>query len=302
MISLFLLERSAVMRKVLGFIAMVVFTGLFVACTPAQIPEAVPEPEPIATLIDGLSSGKVTVVDLTQPLNAETPIIQLPPPLANTPGFTSHLISNFDDDGPAWYWNWVEVGEHVGTHFDAPCHWISGRDLPCVDDLEASEFIGPAVVIDVTAEVEANPDFVATRETIENWEAEHGQIPSNAWVILYTGCASRGQDAAAYFNADSSGVPHYPGFGLESATFLATERDILGVGTEAVGTDAAVGATSDPPFPNHFTMHGAGKYGLTQLTNVNLLPTTGAVVIATPLKIERGSGSPVRVIALVPTS
>ena len=84
------------MRKVLGFIAMVVFTGLFVACTPAQIPEAVPEPEPIATLIDGLSSGKVTVVDLTQPLNAETPIIQLPPPLANTPGFTSHLISNIN--------------------------------------------------------------------------------------------------------------------------------------------------------------------------------------------------------------
>lgn len=111
---------------------------------------------------------------------------------------------------------------------------------------------------------------------------------------------SRAQDAAAYFHADADGVPHYPGFGLDSATFLTTERDILGVGTEAVGSDAAVGATADPPFPNHFTMHGAGKYGLTQLANIDRLPPTGAVVIATPLKIERGSGSPVRVIALVP--
>nr|MCS5671041.1 cyclase family protein [Vicinamibacterales bacterium] len=242
------------------------------------------------------------VVDLTQPLNAETPVIQLPPPLANTPGFTPHLISNFDDDGPGWYWNWMEVGEHVGTHFDAPCHWISGRELPCVDTLDADEFIGPAVVIDVTAAVSDNADFVATQETIESWEAENGRIPEGAWVILKTGWGARASDGELFFNADDSGMAHYPGFGLESATFLTTQRNILGVGTEAVGTDAAVGAIADPPFPNHFTMHGAGRYGLTQLANVDQLPATGAVIIATPLKIEHGSGSPIRAIALVPAS
>ena len=131
---------------------------------------------------------------------------------------------------------------------------------------------------------------------------EHGRIPDGAWVILRTGWGSRASDGEAFFNPDDTGMPHYPGFGLESATFLTTERDILGVGTEAVGSDAAVGATADPAFPNHFTMHGAGKYGLTQLANVDQLPVTGAVVISTPLKIDRGSGSPVRVIALVPAS
>ena len=171
-----------------------------------------------------------------------------------------------------------------------------------MDVLDADQFIGPAVVIDVTGEVAENADFVATRKTIESWEVEHGRIPDGAWVILRTGWGSRASDGEAFFNPDDTGMPHYPGFGLESATFLTTERNILGVGTEAVGSDAAVGATADPAFPNHFTMHGAGKYGLTQLANVDQLPVTGAVVIATPLKIDRGSGSPVRVIALVPAS
>lgn len=252
-------------------------------------------------LTAAVASGAVSVVDLTQPLNEATPIISLPPPFANTPGFSRTLLSNFDEQGPAWYWNAMAFGEHVGTHFDAPCHWISGRDLACVDTIAPDQFIGPAAVIDVTAEVRENPNFVATRQTLLDWEGEHGRVPDRAWVILRTGWGERATDAGRFFNVGEDGAPRYPGFGLESAQFLTTERNVLGVGTEAVGTDAAVGATADPPFPNHFTMHGAGKYGLTQLANVDRLPATGAVVIATPLKIVRGSGSPVRVIALVPS-
>ena len=174
------------MCTVCRLVTAVLLTTTLAACSPPQEPESTPKPEPLTGLVDGLASGLVEVVDLTQPLNAETPIIQLPPPLANTPGFTPHLISNFDADGPGWYWNWMEVGEHVGTHFDAPCHWISGRELPCVDTLDAHEFIDPAVVIDVTAAVSDNADFVATQETIESWEAENGRIPEGAWVILKT--------------------------------------------------------------------------------------------------------------------
>jgi kynurenine formamidase len=188
----------------------------------------------------------------------------------------------------------------VGTHFDAPCHWVTGKGKACVDDLEAKQFIGPAVTIDVTAYVTKSADYVLSPQTILEWEKTNGRIPDGAWVILRTGWGSRSNDAKAFFNAGPDGSPHYPGFGKESAEFLTKERDILGVGTEAVGTDAAVGAGADPPFPNHSIMHGAGKFGLTQLANVDKLPAIGAVIVAAPLKIERGSGSPVRVIALVP--
>ena len=269
--------------------------------TAAPTPAAsAPPSEPLAALVQGLASGQVDVIDLAQPLSPSTPIIHLPPPFANTPGFKRHEISNFDAKGPAWYWNWLEIGEHVGTHFDAPCHWVTGKGKACVDSLEARQFVGPAAVIDVTADVAKSADFILTPPVILEWEKAHGPIPKGAWVILRTGWSTRGADAKAFFNAGPDGSPHYPGFGKDSATFLTTERDILGVGTEAVGTDAAIGAQATPPFPNHSIMHGAGKFGLTQLTNLDRLPPTGAVIVAAPLKIERGSGSPVRVIALAP--
>ena len=290
------------MRTVSRVLALMVAAAAAGCSAPPPTQSTAPAPaaEPLAELSKGLASGRVQVLDLTQRLTPVTPIIQLPPPFANTPGFKKHEISNYDAKGPAWYWNWIEVGEHVGTHFDAPCHWVTGKGGACVDDLDAKQFVGPAAVIDVTAEVAKSADFVLSPETIQAWEKTHGQIPAGAWVILRTGWGSRANDAKAFFNAAADGSPHYPGFGKDSAEFLTKQRNILGVGTEAVGTDAAVGAGADPPFPNHSIMHGAGKFGLTQLANVDKLPATGAVIIAAPLKIEDGSGSPVRVIALVP--
>lgn len=263
---------------------------------------AVTQRSPLDSMTQALAAGDVQILDLSQPITPETPVIQLPPPFANTPGFKKHEISNYDAKGPGWYWNWIEIGEHVGTHFDAPCHWVTGKGKACVDDLAARDFVGPAAVIDVTAEAEKNADFVATRQTILDWENRHGRIPARAWVILRTGWGSRASDAKKYFNAGPDGAPHYPGFGKESAEFLTKERDILGVGTEAIGTDAAVGATADPPFPNHAIMHGAGRFGLTQLANVDKLPATGAIVVAAPLKLQDGSGSPVRVVAIAPSA
>ena len=251
-------------------------------------------------LSEEIGSGTIRVVDLAQTLNEKTPVIQLPPPFANTPGYERHLISEFDDKGPGWYWSWFSVGEHVGTHFDAPCHWATGKGGACVDTIEARQFVGPAVVLDVTEQASGNPDFVVTRATIEQWEERNGRIPPRAWVLLKSGWAARAMDSGAFFNVGADGMPHYPGFGRESAEFLTRDRDILGVGTEAVGTDAGIGAAADPAFPNHSIMHGAGKFGLTQLANLDQLPAVGAIVVAAPLKLERGSGSPVRPIAIVP--
>jgi kynurenine formamidase len=117
-------------------------------------------------------------------------------------------------------------------------------------------------------------------------------------VLLRTGWSAR-KSRAEFLNAREDGA-HSPGFAKACSEFLARERDVLGVGVETVGTDAGQAGTFDPPFPNHSTMHGAGKFGITSLINLDQLPPTGAVVIAAPLKIVGGSGSPLRVLALAP--
>ncbi|MBI1801274.1 MAG: cyclase family protein [Chloroflexi bacterium] len=254
----------------------------------------------LAQLIEELAAGRLRVVDLTAPLSAETPILPLPTQWNNTPRFALNELSRYDERGPAWYWNSFETGEHTGTHFDAPIHWVSGKDLPdnSVDQIPAHKFIGPACVMDVTADVERDPDFLVTPDHIRAWEARHGQVPAGAWVLLRTGWAKR-TDPVAYINAREDG-PHTPGWTRQASEFLARERDVMGVGVETVGTDAGQAAKMNPPFPNHFTMHGTGKFGLTSLINLDQLPPTGAVVVAAPLKIVNGSGSPLRVIAITP--
>lgn len=160
---------------------------------------------------------------------------------------------------------------------------------------------GPACVIDVTNEVEDDPDFLLRPEHIEAWEAEHGRIPTRSWVLLRTDWSKR-TDPEAFFNVGEDDMPHTPGFHVSGSELLAHKRDVLGVGVETVGTDAGIAGTFDPPFPNHVTMQGAGKFGLASLNNLDQLPATGAVVIAAPLKIVDGSGSPVRVLAIAPTA
>jgi kynurenine formamidase len=253
----------------------------------------------LGDLVDALAGGAVTVVDLTQPLGPATPVIELPPIFAASPGATIEVISRYDERGPAWYWNTLRCGEHTGTHFDAPVHWITGKDLPdnACDTIPARRFVGPACVIDATRDAEANPDFLLTVERIAQWESEHGRIPRGAWVLLRTGWSRR--IGAAFINARADG-PHSPGFDARASRLLAAERDVAGVGVETIGTDAGQAGTFDPPFPNHTIMHGAGKFGLASLCNLDRLPPTGAIVIAAPLKIVNGSGSPLRVLALVP--
>ncbi len=256
----------------------------------------------LTALIDDLDAGRLRVVDLTQPLGPSTPVIDLPPMFAASPGVTIDEISRYDAKGPAWYWNTVRFGEHTGTHFDAPVHWVTGRHLPnnATDTIPARQFVGPACVIDVTAEVATNADFLLTVSQLEAWERAHGRVPRGAWVLLRSGW-SRRTDRAAFINAGADG-PHSPGFHADTSRVLAHDRDVLGVGVETIGTDAGQAGTLDPPFPNHAVMHGAGKFGLASLCHLDQLPPTGAVVIAAPLKLVGGSGSPLRVIAISPVA
>jgi len=239
------------------------------------------------------------VVDLTQPLSEATPVIQLPEPFANTPPLSRRPLSRYDDAGPGWAWDVLELGEHTGTHFDAPIHWVTGRDVGAVASVPPEHLVAPAAVLDRSAEAAADPDDLVTVDVIRAWEAEHGPLPAGGWLLVRTGWDARAQDAAAFLNVEG-GRPRTPGFDVECARWLADEAPVVGVGVETVGTDAGAAGGFDPPFPVHHFVLGAGKYGLTQLANLAELPPTGALLVVAPLKLVRGTGSPARVLALVP--
>jgi len=247
------------------------------------------------------ASPRLRLVDLTQTLSPDFPPIVLPPEMGQSRPFRMEQISRYDENGPAWYWNNVSFGEHTGTHFDAPIHWISGRDLPnnSVDALPVEHFIAPACVVDCSAEARADADFLLTVEHIQAWEQRHGRIAAGSWVLMRTDWSKR-SDPVAYQNLDDTGQ-HTPGPDPACVRFLVTARNVLGFGTETIGTDAGQAAHFKPPYPCHYYMHGAGKYGLQCLCNLDLLPPTGALIVAAPLKILQGSGSPLRVFGLVPT-
>ena len=134
----------------------------------------------LQALTDAIRDSSVEVIDLTAPLSAETPIIQLPEPFGNTGPFALTEISHYDDRGPAWYWNDIATGEHTGTHFDAPVHWVTGKDGEDVAQVPAARLIAPAVVLDFSAEAAADPDFLLEIEHVKQWEAEHGPLPEAA--------------------------------------------------------------------------------------------------------------------------
>jgi kynurenine formamidase len=245
----------------------------------------------------GVRGGALRVVDLTHTLDEEFPTIQLPPQFGPSAPFRRDVISRYDEKGPAWYWSNISMGEHTGTHFDAPAHWISGRDLPnnTVDTIEPKNFIGPAVVIDCSAACAANPDFLLEPEHITAFEAKHGRIAPGSWLLMRTDWSKR--KGAEYANMQADGA-HTPGPSTAAVKFMIEERDVVGFGVEPIGTDAGQAHGFTPMYPAHTLLHGAGRYGLQCLRNLDLLPPTGAIVIAAPLKIDGGSGSPLRVLAV----
>ena len=252
----------------------------------------------LAPLLAGLATGRVRVVDLTQTLSPDFPTLVLPPEFGQCAPFRMETVSRYDASGPGWYWNNISMNEHTGTHFDAPIHWITGRDLPSnsVDTVPPKDLIAPVCVIDCTKEAAADADFQLKVAHIEAWEKQHGAVPAGAWFFLRTDWSKRSK--ADYVNLREDGA-HTPGPSPEAVRYLVDTRDVLGFGVETIGTDCGQAHHFNPPYPAHHYLHGKGKYGLQCMTNLDQLPPAGAVVIAPPLKIKQGSGSPLRVLALV---
>jgi kynurenine formamidase len=252
----------------------------------------------LSALAEAVRSATVDVIDLTAPLSSSTPILQLPEPFGNTVPFTLHEISRYDERGPAWYWNDISTGEHTGTHFDAPVHWVTGRDGQDVSQVPLTRLIAPAAVLDFSAQAGADADFLLEVDHIKEWESQHGALPEGGWLLYRTGWDTRSHDQDTFLNANETG-PHTPGVSVECARWIAQQSPVIGFGVETVGTDAGAAHSFDPPFPCHSSMLGADKYGLTQLQNLALLPPQGAMIIVSPLPITGGSGSPCRALALV---
>ena len=261
-----------------------------------------------AAVLDNLAgdlvAGRVKIVDCTAPLGPDTPILRLPKGFAkDTPKVEIHKIDRVADD-PQPNWNWMVLGEHSGTHFDAPHHWLSGKDFTdgYTDTLDLQRLIAPANVIDCAAQSAADPDFLLTVEMVKNWEAEHGEIGPGEWVLMRSDWDNRSHDEELFLNDDPDPMEdgsHSPGPTTECIDYLLS-KGIVGWGSQCIGTDAGMAGKFSPPYPAHNYLHRDNCFGLASLANLDQLPPKGAILIAAPLKIERGTGSPIRALALVP--
>jgi kynurenine formamidase len=235
----------------------------------------------------GISDGSTLVVDMTYAINDKLPA---------WPGddrtFEAKAVATPEKDGYFARSFWML--EHYGTHMDAPAHFPPGKEY--LNQIPEKHFFAPAVVIDVREEVAKDPDYRLRVIRVEKWEALHGKIPAGAVVLLRTGWASRWPDQARYRNMDAAGVMHFPGFSVEAAKLLV-ERGAVGLGIDTLSID--YGPSKD--FEVHRVDLPAGLYNLENLANMEYLPESGAFLISAPIKLEGGSGGPVRVFAVLPT-
>ena len=220
----------------------------------------------------------------------------LPEPFANTSRFRLEELSRYDDRGPGWYWNDIHTGEHTGTHLDAPVHWITGRDKGDVAQIAPGRLIAPAAVLDKAG---ADPDYLLQIDDVKDVGGRARPAAGRRLAALPHRLGRPGRRPGR-----ASSTPTRPARTRRASRSSARagwprRRSIVGLGVETVGTDAGAAHSFDPPFPCHSFLLGAGKYGLTQLRNLQLLPPTGALLVTAPLPIVGGSGSPTRVLALV---
>lgn len=205
--------------------------------------------------------------------------------------------------GEAGYWyasNEYSASEHGGTHADAPIHFAeNGRTM---DQIPLQEWIGPAVKIDVRDKCEKNRDYLLSVDDIMYWEEQHGQIPGDAWVIMYTGIDTKYYpDKMKVLGTEKTGeeaLPElsFPGFSPESIEFLVNERNFTGIAIDTPSID--YGKSKD--FKVHRILFAADKLALENIANLDRLPVKGATLYVMPMLIKDGTGAPARVFAMLP--
>lgn len=228
-----------------------------------------------------------TVIDLTHVLQKDIPVYPGGEPFRLESVMTIEKSKLFNI-------NRFSMGEHTGTHVDAPSHAASGG--ASAESLTWDQLIGPLALVNVTTPPLANADYAVSVRDIRTWEDKHGVLPRGAFVIARTGWGRYWSEPRKYVNADDKKVPHFPGFSAEAIHYLVGERAIRGVGIDTLSIDVGSSATFDA----HKVLMGAGKVGIENLANLDKVPATGATLLAAPLKIGMGSGSPARILAILP--
>lgn len=227
------------------------------------------------------------VIDLTHTLNDRSPNWEG----TETSPFQAKELGNLDRDG--YYSRIFTTQEHYGTHLDAPAHFARG--MWTVDEIPAERLVRPLVILDVHRRTGNNPDYEVSLQDISDWEDAHGTIPSGAVVMAYTGWDDRWSRPKDFHNLQSDGLPHFPGFSLEAVDFLVKTRQVVGLGIDTMSVDK--GATT--AYPVHQFTSKASVYHLENVANLGLVPPVGATVVVAPVKLEHGSGAPVRLLAIV---
>ena len=232
-------------------------------------------------------SGFRAIVDLTHAINAQTPAFEA----SAKPLFSAKTVATIDKD--RYFARSISLPEHFGTHIDAPAHFARG--MWTVDQIPPERLIGSLVVLDVSAGARKNPDYLISVEDIAAWEHAHGQIPAGAVVIANTGWDARWNSGKDFRNPDGKGVMHFPGYSLDAAKFLVEGRTIYGLGIDTLSIDC--GRSAD--FPVHQYVLSHSVYQLEGVANLGHVPASGAIAMVAPMKLEGGSGSPVRIFALL---
>lgn len=274
-------------------LAALTAVALTAGCQPAP-EDGTPDTATLAAIAGVFDGSAGRWVDLTHTFSEST--VYWP---TDTIGFVHEELAYGPTDAGYFYSAYrFQSAEHGGTHLDAPIHFAEGRRT--ADEIPLSDLIGPAAVVDVSDR--AHPDYLVSVTDLEGWEAEHGRIPDGAIVLLRTGWGVHWGDRGAYLGTELTGpeaVPelHFPGLDPEAARWLVENREIVALGLDTPSLD--YGQSSD--FATHVILNSENIAGLENVAKLGEVPPTGAFVVALPMKIEGGSGGPLRIVAFVPT-
>lgn len=232
----------------------------------------------------GLPGGRFSVQDLSHVITPEFPVFP------GFPQFEASPLKTIEDDG--FFANRLSLGEHTGTHMDAPAHFVAGGAT--AEKLPAERFFAPLAVVDISRRATTDADAMVEVDDILAWEEQNGPLPSGAFLATYTGWEERLSDPASFLNLDSSDPPHFPGYGPKAAEFLVNERDVVGVGIDTLSLDKGAATEAQA----HLAILGAGKYGLENLANLGEVVPAGATIVVGGPKHQGASGGPSRVFAV----